>query len=85
MSKIVFTFSFYLDGAHTVDSLEKCAQWFQTCISSSPRTYKTLIFNATGDRNSEELLQTLSTVNFDYVIFAPNIASTVAPAGKIRK
>ncbi|GLV43772.1 Porphobilinogen synthase [Carabus blaptoides fortunei] len=72
--------TFYLDGAHTVDSLEKCAQWYQTCTSPATCAHKTLIFNATGDRNSEELLQTLISVNFDCVIFAPNIGSTVIPA-----
>lgn len=44
----------YLDGAHTKESLEGCAKWFGSRSSSTSRT---LIFNTTHGRNSEELLR----------------------------
>lgn len=64
----------FLDGAHTVESIEICSKWFQTCqLKGNP---KILIFNATGDRDTRMLLSILAKhAHFDRVFFAPNIAS----------
>uniref|UniRef100_A0A182WAY7 Folylpolyglutamate synthase n=1 Tax=Anopheles minimus TaxID=112268 RepID=A0A182WAY7_9DIPT len=63
----------FLDGAHTVESIEVCARWFN---DKSKRDHKRiLIFNTTGDRDALKLLSTLlSTVKFDAAFFVPNVA-----------
>lgn len=64
----------FLDGAHTVESVELCAKWFQSC--QRKENPKVLIFNATGDRDTHKLLNILlKNVNFDRVYFTPNVAS----------
>ncbi|XP_037963877.2 folylpolyglutamate synthase, mitochondrial isoform X1 [Plutella xylostella] len=57
---------FYLDGAHTKESVEICAEWFQR---HADRSDKILIFSATGDRNSEILLAPLTNIKFQKVYF----------------
>ncbi|KAK4703412.1 folylpolyglutamate synthase, partial [Phenoliferia sp. Uapishka_3] len=52
----------WLDGAHTVESLECCAEWFRegALASSSPTpTKKVLIFNCTSGRSGHTLLGAL--------------------------
>jgi len=64
------TADFFLDGAHTIESLVNCVSWFKKVnreISS-----KFLIFNISGNRNSLEFLNLLKSLNFDRVYFAPN-------------
>ncbi|KNE99690.1 hypothetical protein PSTG_06981 [Puccinia striiformis f. sp. tritici PST-78] len=61
--------TWYLDGAHTVDSLELCGRWwhqeFESSIpsssdhSSSDQRRKILIFNCTFGRNARNLLEGL--------------------------
>ncbi|KAH9456790.1 hypothetical protein Pst134EA_020701 [Puccinia striiformis f. sp. tritici] len=61
--------TWYLDGAHTVDSLELCGRWwhqeFESSIpsssdhSSSDQRRKILIFNCTFGRNARNLLESL--------------------------
>lgn len=64
----------FLDGAHTVESVELCAKWFQSC--QRKENPKILIFNATGDRDTHKLLEILGkNVYFDRVYFTPNVAS----------
>ncbi|XP_058830330.1 folylpolyglutamate synthase, mitochondrial [Topomyia yanbarensis] len=64
----------FLDGAHTMESIEVCAKWFQA--GHRKGNPQLLIFNATGDRNSFKLLKLLSKyVRFDGVFFCPNVAS----------
>ena len=82
--------TWFLDGAHTTESLESCAQWFaDTSLSESrtDKTHRTLIFNTTHDRKSEELLRGMldaiaqktndkqfSAVKyFDKILFCTNI------------
>lgn len=57
---------FYLDGAHTKESMEICSQWF---INHSGENDKSLIFSATGDRDAETLLTPLKDINFETVYF----------------
>lgn len=67
--------TFYLDGAHTTDSLALCASWFVEASSRANREkkpLKALIFNCTNGRKSEELLgatlgSTESTLKGDQV------------------
>uniref|UniRef100_A0A182KEF7 Folylpolyglutamate synthase n=1 Tax=Anopheles christyi TaxID=43041 RepID=A0A182KEF7_9DIPT len=67
----------YLDGAHTVESIELCARWFNGKTRSQHK--RLLIFNTTGDRDSVKLLSTLSSmVKFDAAFFAPSVPASAA-------
>ena len=49
----------FLDGAHTTESLESCAAWFVRASQNEKHSVpikRSLIFNTTHDRKSEELL-----------------------------
>lgn len=79
IKKIWFCFSIHLDGAHTVESMQVCGNWFQKVTSTQQQIPKILIFNTTGDRDSKKLLSILrSFSSFDLVCFVPNIASTAS-------
>ncbi|RVE55216.1 hypothetical protein evm_000114 [Chilo suppressalis] len=58
--------TFYLDGAHTKESMEICSEWFQ---DTNKNAETVLVFSATGDRNSEVLLSPLSKLNFKQIYF----------------
>lgn len=65
--------NFFIDGAHTVESIECCVSWFQESTRNKSGR-KFLIFNATGDRDAGKLLALLKTIEFDLVFFSPNVA-----------
>lgn len=67
---------FFLDGAHTVESISNCVSWFmKVSRKTSP---KFLIFNISGDRNSQKFIDLLKPLNFDRVYFAPNYAGVTS-------
>ena len=47
---------FYLDGAHTEESICSCVDWFYSASSKSGSVFRVLIFNTTGDREVRCLL-----------------------------
>lgn len=63
---------FFLDGAHTIESIVHCISWFRR--TSRGTSSKFLIFNTTGDRDSFQLLELLAPLNFDRIYFTPNYA-----------
>ncbi|KAJ8931424.1 hypothetical protein NQ314_015663 [Rhamnusium bicolor] len=65
---------FFLDGAHTIESMIVCANWFKEKTINSNRE-KALIFNLTGDRNPDVFFKELCKLAFDIVIFTPNVGS----------
>lgn len=71
--------TWYLDGAHTVESLEVCADWFKDTMNkvTAEKPIRVLVFNCTHGRDSGKLLQVISKiqsqVQFDHVIFTTNI------------
>lgn len=67
---------FFLDGAHTIESIVNCISWFKRVNRET--SSKFLIFNTSGDRNSLELLKLLRPLNFDRVYFAPNYAGVTS-------
>ncbi|KYQ58683.1 Folylpolyglutamate synthase, mitochondrial [Trachymyrmex zeteki] len=67
---------FFLDGAHTIESIVNCVSWFKRV--SRGTSSKFLIFNISGDRNSLELLKLLKSLDFDRVYFAPNYAGVIS-------
>ncbi|XP_011630289.1 folylpolyglutamate synthase, mitochondrial, partial [Pogonomyrmex barbatus] len=70
------TVDFFLDGAHTIESIVNCISWFKRV--SRGTSSKFLIFNISGDRNSLEFLKLLKSLNFDKVYFAPNYAGVTS-------
>jgi len=74
--------AYFLDGAHTEESMLACTKWFQFATKSRSRssaghTFRVLLFNSTGDRDPKTLLQPLSKVPFDLVVFCSNKARRV--------
>ncbi|EFX89284.1 hypothetical protein DAPPUDRAFT_205741 [Daphnia pulex] len=66
--------TFYVDGAHTPESIEACVEWFiQASASPKLRPKRVLIFNTTGDRNANLLLAPLNRCHFDVALFCSNI------------
>lgn len=74
--------TYFLDGAHTRDSMEICADWFSKQLKNKTDKkidYKNiLIFNVTGDRDSELIMKQLHSIGFDYVCFTTNILNNDA-------
>jgi len=73
---------YFLDGAHTEESMTACTSWFQYSSKMAARNtpgknFRVLLFNSTGDRDPRTLLQPLSKVNFDLVVFCSNKARSV--------
>lgn len=71
---------FYLDGAHTVESIQQCVQWYCERLpredDKNKRTVKKiLIFNVIGNRSPTQFFELLKICNFDYVYFCSVIAS----------
>ncbi|KAF9362761.1 Folylpolyglutamate synthetase [Mortierella sp. NVP85] len=72
--------TWFFDGAHTVESLGVCAEWFKDASRSNSQgssVKRVLVFNCTGARDGETLLGPMarlqSIVHFDHVVFTPNI------------
>lgn len=64
--------TYFLDGAHTIESMEECARWFSQCHQPSSSRLKVLIFHCTGERNAEALLGSLlKRTSFDVAVFTP--------------
>ncbi|KAI8868107.1 FolC bifunctional protein [Ramicandelaber brevisporus] len=77
----------FIDGAHTFDSMLACSKWFASVVGSEPasgdnsNTVNVLLFNAAYGRNSATLLDALAKetiknkVGFTHAVFCPNITS----------
>ncbi|XP_034531951.1 folylpolyglutamate synthase, mitochondrial-like [Notolabrus celidotus] len=70
--------TYFLDGAHTMRSMQACADWFNESSAQHERkasgpVAKVLLFNITGDRDSAALLKPLVPQHFDFAVFCPNI------------
>ncbi|ORX51711.1 FolC bifunctional protein [Hesseltinella vesiculosa] len=68
----------YLDGAHTKESLEVCRDWFKEAVSQNASVAKrVLVFNCTNGRDGPRLLQIMSSLQdglqFDHVVFTTNV------------
>lgn len=70
----------YLDGAHTAESLRVCANWFKDVVqekSNKNDMSRVLVFNCTNGRDGPHLLDEIIRVNpdvhFDHVIFTTNM------------
>ncbi|KUJ23915.1 FolC bifunctional protein [Mollisia scopiformis] len=75
----------YLDGAHTADSIIVASKWFCDEVKDKPEP-RVLIFNQQGHRETIELLERLFAaterqLKFDHVIFCPS----TPPASSTKK
>ncbi|XP_025113219.1 folylpolyglutamate synthase, mitochondrial-like [Pomacea canaliculata] len=75
--------TYYLDGAHTTDSMQQCVRWFLQAADTEKevvggKVYRSLVFNMTGDRPVSTLLEYLKGCGFNSAAFCPNILSTTA-------
>ncbi|RMX64972.1 hypothetical protein DD238_007249 [Peronospora effusa] len=67
---------FYIDGAHTLRSLECCADWFyQDAIRTALVHKRVLIFTIHHERNVAQLIEPLVKHFFDRVYFCPTSSS----------
>lgn len=71
--------TWYVDGAHTIESIDGASNWFKNVITKRDLP-KVLLFNQQSRDNAGELLQRLfQTVNsspsvkFDHVVFTTNV------------
>lgn len=71
---------FFIDGAHTLESISVCRNWFREKTSTSTKA-KVLIFNLTGKRNATAFFDLLAMCDFDVVLFTPNVGSENDRAG----
>jgi len=67
---------YYLDGAHTEESMQVCVDWFSIAcvVNKQVNVYRVLLFNATGDRDVTTLLGPLTNLDLDLVIFCTNLS-----------
>ncbi|XP_052790793.1 folylpolyglutamate synthase, mitochondrial-like isoform X2 [Mya arenaria] len=75
--------TFYIDGAHTTESIQQCVDWFSEEAASEKSNsrddvYRVLIYNCTGDRETSTLMRPLVSCGFDAALFCPNIAYETA-------
>ncbi|CAH0382351.1 unnamed protein product [Bemisia tabaci] len=66
---------YYLDGAHTPESVALCVEWYLNSIKldSNNNIKRGLIFNSIGNRDAASMLAPLIQCDFDFVLFCPNI------------
>lgn len=71
--------TWYIDGAHTVESIDVASVWFRESLAKKSGRTRILLFNQQSRENALVLLQTLyknvtsPTLKFDHVIFTTNI------------
>uniref|UniRef100_A0A7N6FEZ8 Folylpolyglutamate synthase n=1 Tax=Anabas testudineus TaxID=64144 RepID=A0A7N6FEZ8_ANATE len=74
--------TYFLDGAHTMRSMQACLQWFTETAAQHERNAsgpvtRVLLFNATGERDSAAMLKLLVPCHFDFAVFCPNITEAI--------
>lgn len=74
--------NFFLDGAHTKESLVICGNWFQQQVQQKSSSINILLFNLTGDRDSESMLKSVHPLGFHHVIFTTNIPTKSKKSNK---
>lgn len=75
--------TYFLDGAHTMRSMQACVNWFTEAAAQHERNAsgpvaRVLLFNATGERDSAAMLKLLVPCHFDFAVFCPNITEAIA-------
>jgi folylpolyglutamate synthase len=66
--------TYYLDGAHTNESIEQFLNWFLNLKKEDEHSLanerNVLIFNYTGERDPKKFLEILMNVKFDQIAFS---------------
>jgi folylpolyglutamate synthase len=78
-------FAFYLDGAHTPQSMEATVEWFTNTVMKKTTTSMAkpiLVFNCSHERNPIELLELLKKIDFAAVYFCRSDSSRPSPVAK---
>ena len=75
-------FRIFIDCAHTLESIQLCADWFCQEVKGSSRE-RFLLFNLTGNRNPEPLLKILHEGDFTEALFSDNTAMPLNDKGNI--
>ena len=75
VSPLIPNITWYLDGAHTMESMSACASWFSSLpISTDEKIY--LLFNCTHGRDGMNLLPPLTALELNHpfhrVLFSTN-------------
>ncbi|KAL7743166.1 hypothetical protein ACLKA6_016300 [Drosophila palustris] len=66
----------HLDGAHTVESMRICCDWYLKSIKLSADNPKILIFNRTGESDPLPILRVIDeSCDFDMICFVPNLSN----------
>ncbi|DAZ93521.1 TPA: hypothetical protein N0F65_002447 [Lagenidium giganteum] len=63
--------AYYIDGAHTLRSLECCGEWFHQSLTAKPSAKRALIFTIHHERNVASMIHPLLQLHFDRVYFCP--------------
>jgi len=71
-----FGVTYFLDGAHTKESMQICVDWFSKQLSKD--SINILIFNVTGDRDAALMLSSLHSLDFHHVCFSTNLSDSSA-------
>ncbi|XP_015795375.1 folylpolyglutamate synthase, mitochondrial-like isoform X1 [Tetranychus urticae] len=72
--------NYFLDGAHTVESLDNCCNWFKQksyLQSSNEKIIRILFFFSAGLRQYEPLIQRVAQESFDVAIFPSNYIENI--------
>lgn len=71
--------TYFLDAAHTSDSMQNCRDWFgyesahtRPQVDSKEMLCRVLVFNCTGERDPLPLLSKLNDLAFEVAIFTTN-------------
>uniref|UniRef100_A0A3P8NVM2 Folylpolyglutamate synthase n=1 Tax=Astatotilapia calliptera TaxID=8154 RepID=A0A3P8NVM2_ASTCA len=74
--------TYFLDGAHTLHSIQACSEWFRETAAEHERNAsgpvaRVLLFNVTGERDAAAFLKLLVPCHFDFAVFCPCIAEVI--------
>ncbi|KAH9488786.1 hypothetical protein Btru_049989 [Bulinus truncatus] len=74
--------TYYIDGAHTKESMELCTSWFSEVANKEKsaidgKVVRILIFFTAPERDPEALVYPLRDCEFDAAVFCPFVVSTV--------
>ncbi|KAJ2710084.1 Folylpolyglutamate synthetase [Coemansia spiralis] len=79
--------TWFVDGAHTAESMAACARWFTAALESHGRPRCVLLFNAAHERNAAALLETLHATAgrcaWVGAVFCPNTNTTRADSNNL--
>ncbi|KAK7487410.1 hypothetical protein BaRGS_00021372, partial [Batillaria attramentaria] len=75
--------TYYLDGAHTAESMEQCVQWFNEATKAEGRgiggkVVRTLVFRLRQTKPTQAILKYLKDCGFELAAFCPHLISTTA-------